>query len=108
MKGHHLADWTRGAWRIYHARCSAERYSRIDRHWADLSIEALKCCEDATALEAVLEVATHLHLKPLRGQRGGTKWEFVNMAVKNRLWQLARDADWASMGEGNNSSRRAA
>jgi hypothetical protein len=41
--------------------------------------------------------------RPPRGERGGTKWERLNVETRNQIWRLARAADHAELGLGHNS-----
>lgn len=103
-----IEEWLRHGWYLYRLRASARRYERIAQHWAALSLEAIKVCEDPDALEELAHLADLLHLKPHRGRRGGTKWELVNMTRLNRIKQIERERDWDSMRDGENYRRAAA
>lgn len=99
-----LAGWIAQAWRLHRRPPSSAKYEQIKAHWQALPIDWLKSSTDELALERFGRTCEALRLKPGRGARGGTKWELANMAVKNRLWQLARAREWQAIGLGHNSA----
>lgn len=82
-------------------------------HWQALDLELaigwIRSADDAT-LQQLLRLLQGDYgpwHKPARGERGGTKWERLNMETKNRIWRLAREADQAELGLGHNSRNAA-
>jgi len=101
-----LGQWVAAARRLDRRRCSHLRHVQIANHFTVLPLDLVKACDDETALRELPGICEALHLKPVRGRRGGTKWELVNMAVRNRLWQLERQRDLNQL-EGGDNWRRA-
>lgn len=100
-----LAGWVRCGWELDRRRSSSLKGIQIANHFDALPLELIKQSDDETALRAVPDVCEALRLIPLRGHRRGTKWELVNMAVKNRLAQLERVRDQESINAGDNWRR---
>lgn len=95
QRGKHLAPirWHNG--RKFYKESAAN-------HWAALDVEWIKRCNDPAQLEALEHIIDCYRVKPIRGHRAGTKWEMVNMAIKNSQKRIAKLADEASMGMGHN------
>lgn len=89
---HDLASWLVAARAIERRASSSLRHAQIAEAWHALPLELIEACDDAGALVALERVADELHMIPARGKRAGTKWEAVNVARRNRLQQLGREA----------------
>jgi hypothetical protein len=89
---HDLASWNVAALTIGRRACSSLRHRQIAEAWQALPLELIEACDDPAALVALERVADELRLIPRRGQRAGTKWEAANVARRNRLQQLGRQA----------------
>lgn len=107
VTAHNLTSWLDGLRRINGRAISFKRYQQIAAHWEALPLEWVRESRDVEALADMERVCERAHLKPRRGNRGGTKWELANMYRLNRLHQLAREAEWAAIGLGHNSRNAA-
>ncbi|HEX2255636.1 MAG TPA: hypothetical protein VHG92_02855 [Afifellaceae bacterium] len=108
---HDLRSWIVAAIELDARRCSSLRYRQIEAHWQALPLDMVKLSDDRPALErllALIGLGNVAWSKPGRGDRGGTKWERVNMAARNRLWQLARAEDLPMTGHNSSRGRMAA
>lgn len=89
---HDLASWMTAARTIERRAPSALRHAQIAEAWQALPLELIEACDDPRALVALERVAYDLRLIPRRGQRAGSKWEAINVARRNRLQQIGRQA----------------
>lgn len=107
-----LSAWIDRAWDLESdAKASAQLYARRDAHWGAITREMIRE-GSSRQIERLLVLigrwnASGPWQRPGRGGRGGSTWEWVNVEARNRLAQLEREADQASMGEGHNSRRSA-
>lgn len=79
-------------------------------HWEALPLGWLDQADADVAADFLEMLRPHRPVRspwesPRRGQRGGTKWERANVAIRNRIARLAQAADRASMDLGHNSRR---
>ncbi len=74
----------------------------IARRWLRLQPDAMYRCSDLATLDWCEHLINSLRLKPSRGQRGGTRWKAINVALNNRRQQLVRLHDSASIASGDN------
>lgn len=102
-----LGEWIEAADAIAGRRCSRHKYRAADCHFAALPLAVVEAAPAAEVeqLVALLQHPANIAWgKPPRGHRGDTKWEALNVAARNRLQRLAREADLAEIPTGANAA----
>ncbi|MEK9754696.1 MAG: hypothetical protein VW338_15990 [Rhodospirillaceae bacterium] len=111
LEWHDLTSWVACAWILARRRSISHHPTATDRqfagHWRSLPIDMVKRSDDDQALEELAAVAARFQVIPQRGHRAGSKWESINMARKNRLFQLERQRDRDAIGAGHNARSNA-
>lgn len=104
-----LQEWIAGAYAISQRAPSAARYRAATAHFEALPDQLIRqgVRHEVEAFVRLINGLGNLEWhKPRRGHRGGTRWERANVLARNRLTQIDRQDDAASMMEGHNSHQR--
>jgi len=93
------AEWADHARALDGGRCSAKRYRDQRAHLAALAAavvdDAFVAAQTREDLEAILSLleAPYLAWRPVKGQRAGTPYEVVVVAVRNALARLSQTSE---------------
>lgn len=104
-----LEEWLCAADIISARRASFRKNQQREGHVSVLHVKLIYGCECRESLNRALNLLTGLgsdFMQPCRGQREKAPHTALIVAIKNRIAQINREEDLASMLDGHNSRNR--
>lgn len=104
-----LQEWLFAADVIRARRASFRKNKQREGHVSVLHVKLIYGCQCRKSLNIALNLLTGLgsdFMQPCRGQRENAPHTALIVAIKNRIEQIDREEDLASMPDGHNSRNR--